>query len=183
VTNQAYAQFCKETGHALPADFAADKPNYPVVNVTIGDAAAFAKWAGERLPSAREWEKAARGTDGRSFPWGNDADATKANVGPPSLIRPATDFANAASPFKTLNMIGNVWELVDDLATPSDRSIKDFSTMLKPAPTLSDPWHQARGGSFRQPKALIPDLIWDYTSIPEQWKAPDLGFRCAKDPQ
>ena len=80
VTNQAYAKFAKATGHPLPPDFPSDKPNYPVVNVTIDDAEAFAKWAGERLPSAREWEKAARGTDGRDFPWGNEADPSKANI-------------------------------------------------------------------------------------------------------
>ena len=91
VTNQAYAQFCKETGHELPPDFPQDKPTFPVVNVTIGDAEAFAKWAGERLPSAREWEKAARGTDGRDFPWGNDADVSHANIASKSL-QGATDF-------------------------------------------------------------------------------------------
>ncbi len=182
VTNQAYAQFCKETNYALPTDFPQDKPNYPVVNVTIGDAAAFAKWAGERLPSAREWEKAARGTDGRNYPWGNEEDSSRANLGSGTL-RSATDFAEFASPFKTLNMIGNVWELVDELATPSDRSIKDFATKLVPAPTLNDPWHQARGGSYRYPPSVAPDLTWDYTSIPEKWKALDIGFRCVKDAQ
>jgi serine/threonine-protein kinase len=181
VTNQAYAQFCQETGHELPADFPQDKPAFPVVNVTIGDAEAFAKWAGQRLPSAREWEKAARGADGRDFPWGNEADASHANVASKSL-QAASDFAEFASPYKTLNMIGNAWELVDDLATPSDRALKDFAGKLTPAPTLSNPWHQARGGSYRFP-LLSPDLIWDQTPVPEHWKAPDIGFRCAKDAQ
>jgi len=180
VTNQAYANFCKATGHPLPADFPSDKPNYPVVNVTIDDAEAFAKWAGERLPSAREWEKAARGTDGRAFPWGNDADPSKANIRSGSL-GPTTDFAAAASPYKTLQMIGNAWELIEEPTTPSDRQMGEFAQM-QPRPTRDDIWHQARGGSFKFPQ-LVPDLTFDSTPIPARWKAPDIGFRCVKDAQ
>lgn len=180
VTNQAYAAFSKATGHALPADFPQDKPAYPVVNVTIEDAEAFAKWAGERLPSAREWEKAARGTDGRDFPWGNDKDASRANLSSNSL-RPAADFAAGAGPYKAVQMVGNVWELIEESTTPSDHSIQYFADKLQPAPTLRDTWHEARGGSYREP--LAPELIWDETPIPERWKAPNIGFRCVKDAQ
>jgi serine/threonine-protein kinase len=180
VTNQAYANFCKATGHPLPPDFLSDKPNYPVVNVTIDDVGAFAKWAGERLPSAREWEKAARGTDGRAFPWGNEADPSKANIRSGSL-RPATDFAAGASPYKTLQMIGNAWELIEEPTTPSDRQIAEFAQM-QPPPTRDDLWHQARGGSYKFPQ-LVPDLAFDSTPIPARWRAPDIGFRCVKDAQ
>jgi eukaryotic-like serine/threonine-protein kinase len=180
VTNQAYADFCKATGRPLPRDFPSDKAKYPVVNVTIDDAESFAKWAGERLPSAREWEKAARGTDGRAYPWGNAADPSKANIGSSSLS-PAIDFAAAASPYKTLQMIGNAWELIEEPTTPSDRQIKEFAKM-QPPPTLNDIWHQARGGSYQYPQ-LVPDLTFDSTPIPAGWKAPDIGFRCVKDAQ
>ena len=180
VTNQAYADFCKATGRPLPRDFPSDKAKYPVVNVTIDDAEGFAKWAGERLPSAREWEKAARGTDGRAYPWGNAADPSKANIGSSSLS-PAIDFAAAASPYKTLQMIGNAWELIEEPTTPSDRQIKEFAKM-QPPPTLNDIWHQARGGSYQYPQ-LVPDLTFDSTPIPAGWKAPDIGFRCVKDAQ
>jgi len=180
VTNQAYAAFCKATGHALPLDFPADKPDLPVVNVTIDDAEAFAKWAGERLPSAREWEKAARGTDGRAFPWGDDADTSKANIASTSL-RSANDFANAASPYRTLQMVGNAYELIGDTATPSDRTIQQFAQM-QPPPTLQDTWHEARGGSYKFP-VMVPDLVWDEAAIPQHWRAPDIGFRCVKDAQ
>jgi serine/threonine-protein kinase len=61
VSNAAYAQFCAETKRTLPKGFAADQPQYPVVNVLILDARAFAEWAGKRLPKGREWEKAAAG--------------------------------------------------------------------------------------------------------------------------
>ncbi|HEX3743443.1 MAG TPA: bifunctional serine/threonine-protein kinase/formylglycine-generating enzyme family protein [Bryobacteraceae bacterium] len=177
VSNQAYKKFCDATGHALPPDFPADKPDFPVVNVTIDDAEAFAKWAGERLPSAREWEKAARGTDGRDFPWGNDADPSKANVKSDG-IRPVTDFASAAGPYHTQQMIGNVWELIEETTTPSDRSIAQFAHM-QPPPTLNDVWHEARGGSYLYP--LDPSLIWDETPIPQHWSYKDIGFRCVKD--
>jgi eukaryotic-like serine/threonine-protein kinase len=179
VTNQFYKKFCDATGHPLPPDFAQDKPDYPVVNVTIDDALAFAKWAGERLPSAREWEKAARGTDGRAYPWGNDADPAKANVASTSL-RPAHDFTAGAGPYQALQMLGNAFELIGETTTPSDRAIAQFAQM-QPPPTLQDVWHEARGGSYKYP--LIPDFMWDETPIPEHWRSPDIGFRCVKDAQ
>jgi len=181
VTNQSYAAFRNATGYAMPADFPSDKPTYPVVNVTIDDAKAFAKWAGERLPTAREWEKAARGTDGRDFPWGNDADGSKANLQSGSL-RPADDFAAGASPYKALQMVGNVWELIEEPTTPkSDDVLKAFASM-QPPPTRNDSWHQARGGSFRFPP-LSPGLVFDSSPIPDRFSGPDLGFRCVKDAQ
>src|SRR5206468_12825446 len=80
VTNQAYLAFCNDTKRALPPDFPKDKSEYPVVKVSILDAQKFAAWAGKRLPTGREWEKAARGIDGRLFTWGNEPDPTRANV-------------------------------------------------------------------------------------------------------
>ena len=80
VTNAAYADFCRATNRPLPPAFPRKSAGLPVVNVSILDAQLFVKWAGKRLPTAREWEKAARGTDGRDFPWGNEADPSKANI-------------------------------------------------------------------------------------------------------
>jgi formylglycine-generating enzyme required for sulfatase activity len=192
VTNQAYAAFLKATGHTAPPDFPSDKPAYPVVNVTIDDAKAFAKWAGERLPTPREWEKAARGTDGRMFPWGNEADPSHANMGQKfdkdgktlcckGELRPAADFAEFAGPYKTVQMMGNVWELVDERTNPGPATLAHFEHLMKPAPTVNDAWYPIRGGSFSYPLDTI--AIWDSGSVPGNWKDTNIGFRCVKDAQ
>jgi formylglycine-generating enzyme required for sulfatase activity len=179
VTNQAYAVFCRAVGQPLPPDFPQDKPGYPVVNVTIDDAKAFAKWAGERLPTARQWEKAARGTDGRMFPWGNQTDGARAGLGPDGSLRPAADFAEFAGPYRTVQMVGNVWELVDERTTPSAGAVANFARLMQPAPVAGDAWYQARGGSY---KDQLADLkIWDWTPVPARWKSGNIGFRCARD--
>jgi serine/threonine-protein kinase len=178
VPNSAYAGFCAATGRKLPDGFPSDKPDLPVVNVTITDAHAFAAWAGKRLPNDKEWEKAARGADGRSFPWGNQQDASRANLNSNGL-RPVGDFADGASPCGALNMIGNAWELVEQLTPPSKQAIEIFHTQLVPPPTADEPWYLIRGTSFKYP--LDADAIWDKTTVPARFKGPDIGFRCAKD--
>jgi serine/threonine-protein kinase len=184
VSNAAYAQFCTETKHALPNGFAADQPDLPVVSVLILDARAFAEWAGKRLPKGREWEKAARGKDGYLFPWGNDADAARANVGSGKLL-PVSDLPNGASPYGALNMSGNVWELVDQVSPPGDVAFAEFTRLfheLKLAPpTRDEPWYMVRGQSFVAAEKLDAAGLWDTSTVPERGSAPNIGFRCVKD--
>jgi eukaryotic-like serine/threonine-protein kinase len=180
VSNAAYDAFCKATGRALPAKFQQDKPDLPVVNVSILDAQAFVRWAGKRLPTDREWEKAARGTDGRNFPWGNERDLSKANVGT-KQIEPVSAFAAGASPVGALQMVGNVWEFVDHLSTPGPRALEYFGGVLKPKPTAEEPWYTIRGASFSDD--LPNEVIWDSTTVPARWKDFNIGFRCVKDAQ
>jgi eukaryotic-like serine/threonine-protein kinase len=178
VSNSAYADFCKATSHALPDGFPQDKPDYPVVNVSMLDANTFAKWAGKRLPKALEWEKAARGADGRMYPWGNEPDLKRANIAGGGL-RPVTDFADGASAYGALQMVGNVSEFVDELSPPSPQARANFAKLLQPPPGPDEPWYMIRGGAYNSPS--LEGAIWDFTSVPGRWKNPNIGFRCVKD--
>ena len=76
VSNAAYAKFAAATGRAAPTG----KPEFPVVNITIQDARDYAAWAQQKLPTSQQWEKAARGTAGLLYPWGDKPDASRANL-------------------------------------------------------------------------------------------------------
>jgi serine/threonine-protein kinase len=181
VTNRAYGEFCKGTGHDLPPNFPADRPDLPVVNVTITDAMAYAQWAHLRLPNEQEWEKAARGVDGRTYPWGNQADPALANVGT-NGVQPANSFPGGASPFGALNMVGNVWEFVRQTRKPSEDAVKARSGDVSPPPGPDEPWYVVRGISFAEP-AIPPDVISDSTTVPARYRDVKLGFRCVQNAQ
>jgi formylglycine-generating enzyme required for sulfatase activity len=117
VTNAQYKAFVEATGHRKPEHWKggripSQKENHPVVRVDWNDAQAFCYWAGVQLPSEQQWEKAARGTDGRRYPWGESAP-TKAICNFNNTVKDTTligAYPKGASPYGLLDMAGNVWE-------------------------------------------------------------------------
>jgi formylglycine-generating enzyme required for sulfatase activity len=158
------ARRCKPTAVNLEAE-----PNLPIADVNWGEARAFCAFAGGRLPTEDEWEKAARGGDGREFPWGKELDCARANwgnfenEGPCAGKNPGKpvdvgSYRQGASPYGVLDMAGNVWEWV------ADKYDRDPSRRV------------VRGGSccsyFVEPRATNRNA-WDPSH-----RDGDLGFRC-----
>jgi formylglycine-generating enzyme required for sulfatase activity len=141
VTNAGFAEFLEVHGHTNPGGerlFDADDPdarihrvgdkwiadrgfeNHPVVEVSWAGARDYCVWRGKRLPSDAEWEKAARGTDGRRDPWGDTApDATRARFAAAyNATAPVDGYAAGASPYGVQDMTGNAWEWVSSAYRP-----------------------------------------------------------------
>lgn len=127
VTTRLYAVFMQETDRGKPEHWDDVRPEVdgdkPVIGVEWSDADAYCRYYGKRLPTEQEWEKAARGMDGRTYPWGN-AEPTKtlANYGPDKCLifcnvyaeklRPVNYYEGGRSPYGIYNMVGNAWEWV-----------------------------------------------------------------------
>jgi formylglycine-generating enzyme required for sulfatase activity len=133
VTNAQYAVFVQATGHRQPEHWAGGKPlrgkeDHPVVNVSWYDAVAYCRWLSEItgkpycLPSEAEWEKGARGSDGRIYPWGNQWDAERCNSKETHKrdTKPVEAYPQGASPYGLLDMAGNVWEWTRSLFLVGD---------------------------------------------------------------
>ena len=177
VTREAYA-----TLRPLPPN-STGQPGDPVTQVTWNEAKEFCETAGKRLPLPIEWEKAARGETGLIYPWGDDADVTKANVADnpasPKAPMPADSLPAGASRYGALHMAGNVWEWVDDRRVPGVRTLEQYKDLLKDPPSATEPWYALKGGAFDRP--LRESISQEFVLAPARYAAPDIGFRCAKD--
>lgn len=178
VTNAQFARFILAGNSAQGhwKKYATGNDQHPVVNVTWHDALAYCRWAGKRLPTEAEWEYAARGIDGRKYPWGNTWEDIRArfigNRGS-GTTAPVGSYPTGASPFGVLDLSGNVWEWVQDWFAPYPRR-----TVRNPIGPDSGAWRLVRGGSWN----LVPGIL---RSSNRAWFVPEyrsisLGFRCVE---
>jgi len=179
VTNAQYKAFLDATAHPRVPDagqktdtgwdkarrtYREGMANLPVVGVSLDEAKAYAAWAGLRLPSEEEWEKACRGPDGRPFPWGDEPDAERGRFGADCPARVASHPGDA-SPFGVLDMAGNVNEWT---ASRASGGREEFVM---------------KGGSYEVGPGDLRFARADArVAYPPATRFLRTGFRCAKDP-
>lgn len=162
VTNREYQAFVKDGAHKPPEDWSggqypSERGDHPVVNVSWEDAQAYCQWLSEktnkpyRLPSEAEWEKAARGTDGRVYPWGDEFDPQKANTAEAgiNITTPVGQFSPQGDSFYgCVDMIGNVWEWCNDWFDEKEYEKRTETVIKDPTGPDRGDSRLLRGGSF-----------------------------------
>lgn len=178
-TNRLYAAFCSKTGRKTPpyirkADF--NDPHFPVVGIDFDDAQAYCSWSGKRLPTEAEWEKAARGTTDRIFPWGDEYQASLLNAeGRNRGPTPVGSCPEGASPYGVQDLAGNVYEWVSDFYQPDYYGRSPESDPPGPQTGVS---HVLRGGSWINNVTMVRCAERDFIR-PPALSTKFIGFRAA----
>lgn len=189
VTHSKYAEFIRAKKRNPPSYwengvYAKGSDPFPVVMVRWQEAQDYCNWKKGRLPTEAEWEKAARGADGRHYPWGMAFDIRKANVGGATKdLTPVGAYVFGQSPYGVFDMIGNVWEWTADWYRPypgSKYQSKEYGKQVK----------VIRGNSWSSighfPPEIESELVKHHSTATFRLYAPpdsainDVGFRCVQ---